>query len=633
MDDYVGHLREFRRILRNLEGQATHPLNRETIDSLSRKLDRDESQLNADRLQSSIRATVDATATLEELARYEQDVTSVFYEVVDRKRKELERERFRRLLDQSAESIFVIEPHTGRFLDVNERAVQLLGYSRAELLELSLNHIEVALPLTPPSSWNEWLSNVPSTPEVAYLEGIHRRKDGSRFPVEVSATFVPIDDVKLILCVARDATDRKRSEIRLKRQWAFFSRLAHRSIDGVLAFDRNFHLTYWNPAVQRILGQPRESVIGKNVWEALPQLKDLGEDRYFRDALAGTTSTSRNRPFTQVETGRQVFFDGYYSPLTEENGEIVGGIAILRDVTERREFQLRQARDTAARQDEQKQQDLEEKRRLSAEVVELSREVDRLKKEQLHAGRERSDVESAERVEELQLLAKGVAREVEPLMAGILSQTGLALAELPSGSSLRRGVEEIEEAALSASELAAMLSSFSGNGSAEGGRVQLDQLLVEIEHSLRALLLDGPAGSLELELGSEEVPLWGDSRQIRELVMVLVQNAADAMVQGGGPIRVRTGALELDANALKEFFLASGANPGTFVFLEVSDMGEGMDEQTLSRIFIPFFSTRPGHRGLGLATALAVVRAHGGALSVESARGQGTTFRVYFPIH
>ncbi|HSF17922.1 MAG TPA: PAS domain S-box protein [Vicinamibacteria bacterium] len=633
MDDYVGHLREFRRILRNLEGQATHPLNRETIDSLSRKLDRDESQLNSARLQSSIRATVDATATLEELARYEQDVTSVFFEVVDRKRKELERERFRRLLDQSAESILVIEPHTGRFLDVNERAVQLLGYSRAELLELSLNHIEVALPLTPSSSWNEWFSNVPSAPEAVYLEGIHRRKDGSRFPVEVSATFVPIDDVKLILLVARDATDRRRSEARLKRQWAFFSRLAHRSIDGVLAFDRNFHLTYWNPAVQRILGQPRESVIGKNVWEALPQLKELGEDRYFRDALAGTTSTSRNRPYTQVETGRQVFFDGYYSPLTEENGEIVGGIAILRDVTERREFQLRQARDTVARQDEQKQRDLEEKRRLQAEVVELAREVDRLKKEQLHAGRDRNEVESAERVEELQLLAKGVAREVEPLMAGILSQTGLALAELPSGSSLRRGVEEIEEAALSASELAAMLSSFSGNGSAEGGRVQLDQLLVEIEHSLRALLLDGPAGSLELELGSEEVPLWGDSRQIRELVMVLVQNAADAMVQGGGPIRVRTGASELDANALKEFFFASGANPGTFVFLEVSDMGEGMDQQTLSRIFIPFFSTRPGHRGLGLATALAVVRAHGGALSVESARGQGTTFRVYFPIH
>ena len=95
MDDYVGHLREFRRILRNLESQATHPLNRETIVALTKKLDRDESQLNADRLERSIRATVEATRSIEDLDHYEQDVLAVFQEITSRKRRELERERLR----------------------------------------------------------------------------------------------------------------------------------------------------------------------------------------------------------------------------------------------------------------------------------------------------------------------------------------------------------------------------------------------------------------------------------------------------------------------------------------------------------------------------------------------------------
>ncbi len=104
-----------------------------------------------------------------------------------------------------------------------------------------------------------------------------------------------------------------------------------------MAFDRSFNLTYWNPAMERILGERKSKVLGKNALQALPQLKDLGEDRYFRDALAGTTSISRNRAYTHGDSARQVYFDGYYSPLTEDSGEILGGIGILRDVTERRE--------------------------------------------------------------------------------------------------------------------------------------------------------------------------------------------------------------------------------------------------------------------------------------------------------
>jgi PAS domain S-box-containing protein len=638
VDDYVGHLREFRRILRNLETQTTHPLNRETILALTKKLDRDESQLNADRLERSIRAMVEATESLDDLEHYEQDVLSVFQEIVSRKRRELERERFRNLLDHSGEAIFVVEPHSGRFLDVNQSAARMLGYAKEDLLGLQLSHIEVALPLTPQSAWQSWVEGVRGASEVLYAEGVHRRKDGSRFPVELSVGFATSDGQQLLLLVSRDITERKRSEARIRRQWAFFSRLVHRSIDGILAFDRSFNVTYWNPAMERILGERKIKVLGKNVLQVLPQLKELGEDRYFRDALAGTTTTSRNRSYTHGESGRQVYFDGYYSPLTEDTGEILGGIGIVRDVTERRETQLRQARETIARMDEQRLAQLDVQRHLESEISTLKHENERLAKGLHRSTAEREEHFRSGRVEGLEVLASGFAREVEPLMAGILSQTGVALSELPPDSPLRKGVEQIEEAALSANALATTLSAFSKNGRTDVHRVQLEQLLREMEHTLRAAAR--PHASLELAVGvpggtngeASGLPLVrGDARQVRDLILSLVTNAAEAVGEPGGTVRVSTGTMEVDAELLNRAYLGKGKSAGTYVLLEVADSGEGMDEETLSKIFVPFFSTRPGHRGLGLATVLGIVRAHGGVVTVDSRPGNGTTIRALFP--
>jgi PAS domain S-box-containing protein len=634
VDDYVGHLREFRRILRNLESQATHPLNRETIVALTKKLDRDESQLNADRLERSIRATVEATRSIEDLEHYEQDVLTVFHEITSRKRRELERERFRNLLDHSGEAIFVIHPASGRFLDVNQTATRMLGYSREEVLQLSMNHIEVALPLTPAPAWLDWVEKIRSAPDVLYLDGVHRRKDGSRFPVEVSIGLATSDGQELLLLVSRDVTERKRSEARLRRQWAFFSRLTHRSVDGIMAFDRSFNLTYWNPAMERILGERKSKVLGKNALQVLPQLKDLGEDRYFRDALAGTTSISRNRAYTHGDSARQVYFDGYYSPLSEESGEILGGIGILRDVTERHESQLRQARETMARIDEQRLQQLEVQRNLESELSTLKSENERLARDRKRSVVEREEHLRTGKVEGLEVLASGLAREVEPLLAGILSQTGVALSELAPDSPLRRGVEEIEEAALSANALTSALSALSKNGRSDIHRVHLGDLLRDSEHSLRAGVKPGVRLELPTREQEEANPLpslRGDGRQLADLVHALVVNASEAAPEENGWIRIATGSGEVDAEVLNRAYLGKGKSPGKYVFLEVSDNGEGMDDESLSKIFVPFFTTRKRHRGLGLAAVLAAVRAHGGFLTVDSYPGKGSAFRAFFP--
>ncbi len=122
----------------------------------------------------------------------------------------------------------------------------------------------------------------------------------------------------------------------------FLTRLLDASVDGILAFDRGCRYTAWNQAMERISGLVRQDVLGKNAFELLPFLKETGEDKCFFAALGGESTASENRPYVVPETGREGFFRGYYSPLRDHQNEIVGGIAIIRDITEQK-----RAEDTA----------------------------------------------------------------------------------------------------------------------------------------------------------------------------------------------------------------------------------------------------------------------------------------------
>ena len=268
--------------------------------------------------------------------------------------------------------------------------------------------------------------------------------------------------------------------------------------------------------------------------------------------------------------------------------------------------------------------------KLQAEIEDLKQLNAKLEVDHAQSEAERAKFLRFDRVEGLELLAKGVARAVEPLMAGILSQTVVALSELPPESPLRKGVEEIEAAALSANALASTLSCFSGNGHVNGQRVELTTLVGELEHSLRSVAR--PDVSVELPEGSDALPLVrGDARLIRDLVLALVANAAESMGDGGGTVRIRTGITDIDSAALSRAYLGKGKAPGSYVYLEVSDTGAGMDDDTLAKSFVPFFSTKPQHRGLGLATVLGVMRAHGGAVTLESEPAKGSSVRALFP--
>ena len=118
-----------------------------------------------------------------------------------------------------------------------------------------------------------------------------------------------------------------------QEQNLFLKCLLDANVDGIIAFDRECRYTAWNRAMERITGVKREEVLGKCAFDIFPCLKETGEDRYFLEALAGKSIVAENRPYTVPETRLVSFFDGYYSPRHGEHGEVIGGVAIIRDIT------------------------------------------------------------------------------------------------------------------------------------------------------------------------------------------------------------------------------------------------------------------------------------------------------------
>ncbi|MCZ6782241.1 MAG: response regulator, partial [Proteobacteria bacterium] len=124
----------------------------------------------------------------------------------------------------------------------------------------------------------------------------------------------------------------------------------------------------------------------------------------------------------------------------------------------------------------------------------------------------------------------------------------------------------------------------------------------------------------------------GDETQVRQIVMNLITNAREALAERGGTIRVSTGIVDADADLLADAYPAGDRSPGSYAYLEVSDDGPGIDDETRERIFEPFFSTKFSGRGLGLAAVLGIVRGHRAAIRLETGPESGTTFRVLFPL-
>ena len=237
-------------------------------------------------------------------------------------------------------------------------------------------------------------------------------------------------------------------------------------------------------------------------------------------------------------------------------------------------------------------------------------------------------MQEVQRLESLGVLAGGIAHDFNNLLAIILGNGTLALKEAADGSPLRRRLERIRAASEHAALLTQQMLTYAGR--AEPKRIGLD--LAGLLHQMLDLLRAsaGSGCTVRTELAEGLPPISGDETQLRQVLLNLVTNAAEAS-GGRGELRIATRLEHADRALLARTMGAPHLEPGDYVTLVVSDRGCGMDDATCRRVFDPFFTTKFAGRGLGLAVVLGIVRAHGGAIALESRAGQGTTFRILFP--
>jgi len=239
-------------------------------------------------------------------------------------------------------------------------------------------------------------------------------------------------------------------------------------------------------------------------------------------------------------------------------------------------------------------------------------------------------VRHAQKLEGLGVLAGGIAHDFNNILTGILGNADLALYELGPQAPVRRNVEEIISAARHAAGLARQMLAYSGKGSFVVEPLDINGIVREMADLL------GVASSKKVvfryEFDDDLPSIEGDETQIRQIVLNLVTNASEAIGDENGVIVLRTGTQFCDREYLTGSYLHEDQEEGQYVFLEVSDTGCGMDEESKSKIFDPFYTTKFTGRGLGMAAVLGIVRGHGGAINVDTEEGKGTTIRFLFPV-
>ena len=240
-----------------------------------------------------------------------------------------------------------------------------------------------------------------------------------------------------------------------------------------------------------------------------------------------------------------------------------------------------------------------------------------------------AQMQYAQKLESLGVLAGGVAHDFNNLLTAILGFASLALAKSKTAEAMRECVQQIENAGIQAAELTNQLLAYSGRGKFVTRPLDLSRLVKEMGRLLEAVISKKVA--LEYDLGDGLSSIDGDTSQIRQIVMNLITNASEAVGEGEGIIRAITGLMKADRRYLSNTYLDEGLPEGEYVYVEVSDTGCGMDRETLKKVFDPFFTTKFTGRGLGLASVLGIVRGHHGAIMIDSEPGRGTTFRVLFP--
>jgi two-component system cell cycle sensor histidine kinase/response regulator CckA len=402
-------------------------------------------------------------------------------------------------------------------------------------------------------------------------------------PASAIAALIPIVEARNLRSRkadghARNITRHARTEDAVRDSEARYRRLFEAAQDGILILDANTGLiTDVNPFLMELLDYSREEFIGKTLWEIGP-FKDVAASKTaFRELQSQKYVRYENLPLA-TRAGRSINVEFVSNVYRVNNKKVIQ--CNIRDITRRKH--------------------------------------DELTEQQLR---------QAQKMEAVGQLAGGVAHDFNNLLGVILGYCELLESRTDLAAKSRKMIEQIHNAGISAKDLTRHLLAFSRRQVLQPIFLDLNAIVKHTGTMLGRLLGDNVALSKVYchDLGT----IKADPGQIEQVLMNLAVNARDAMPEGG-KITLRTANVTIDeAYSRQHPYL----KPGPYVMLSVSDTGVGMDAETRSRIFEPFFSTKVAGKGtgLGLSTVFGIVKQSAGAINVYSEPGHGTKFKIYFP--
>jgi PAS domain S-box-containing protein len=507
------------------------------------------------------------------------EVAGTHVDITERKRaEEALREsetRFRTFVDHAGDALFVYDLEHRTVVDVNRSACESLGYTRQELI----GKTPLAFHLDSHQKEMESTAARAAAGETVFDRHLHRRKDGSTFPVEVHTSLVSYGGRRFLLKVARDITDRVRAEEALRRSEAYLAEAQRLSHTGAWATDAVPEPLYWSEELFRLYGLDSQQGFPTHE-QVLQRVHPEDRDRY----LQALHRVIHQRVDSEVEfrtvlpDGTIRYLYGLGHPILNANGDVVEVVGTTVDITERKRAE----------------QQRERLRLLESEIAHI------------------------DRVNILGELAASISHELnQPIAASILNAS-LALQWLerdpPDLAEARQRTTRIIEAGTLASEIIDRLRSLYRKEPPKREPLTMNEVIGEMVVLLRGEAIRH-AVSLRADLADNLPFVLADRVQIQQVLMNLMLNGIEAMSDTGGILTVKS---QLRENGQIE--------------ISVSDTGPGLPPGKDRQIFDAFFTTKPQGSGMGLAISKSIVESHGGRIWANGNGGRGATFHFSLPM-
>jgi PAS domain S-box-containing protein len=509
----------------------------------------------------------------------------------------------------------------GRVLSWNPAAERMFGWEAQEVMGREL-------PIVPTGKEPEFrgiVDTVLSGKSLTAVELSRHRKDGR--PIEISVSTAPLRDAKGniygVIAVTQDITDRKHAQAAARlgeaRLAALFelSQKSEATEDELVdyALEEAVRLTGSELGYFHFVAEDQTTLMLCR-WSSAVTHNGLSNQRHpLSDAGVWADCARLRRPVVH----------NHYEDSPDEAGLPVGHAPILRHMSAP---VLVDDQVVAIAGVVNKPSDYDE-----SDVRQLQLFLDGLwkllqqKRAILEQQRLEEQLRVSQRMDAIGRLAAGIAHDFNNLLAVIVGYGELLQRDMPADGPHREYVKEISDAGERAARLTRQLLAFSRKQVLHSEVLSLNHIVQDLERMLHRTL--GEHIELVTDLKQRLGAALLDRGQVEQVLLNLVVNARDAMPQGG-TITVTTANVTLDASACAALGTLA---PGRYVSLRVQDTGEGIDPATRERVFDPFFTTKaPGEgTGLGLATVYGIVSQSGGAIQLDSEKGSGTTFTIYFP--